>query len=48
MSDSGPSVFGLFENIEKARAAFDDLQKYYKQIYLVSTTDGGETYGENI
>ncbi|NLM09359.1 MAG: 4-(cytidine 5'-diphospho)-2-C-methyl-D-erythritol kinase [Clostridiaceae bacterium] len=48
MSGSGPSVFGLFENIEKARAAFDDLQKYYKQIYLVSTTDGGETYGENI
>lgn len=45
MSGSGPSVFGLFENEEKARVAFDNLKKNYKRIYLVSTTDGGECYG---
>jgi len=46
MSGSGPSVFGLFESGEKAAKAFSELQKTYKQIYLVSTTDGGEEYGE--
>lgn len=45
ISGSGPSVFGLFENEEKARVAFDNLKKNYKRIYLVSTTDGGECYG---
>lgn len=45
MSGSGPSVFGLFENHEKARRAYNDLKKIYKRIYLVSTTDGGEIYG---
>jgi len=47
MSGSGPSVFGLFENIEKAGAAFNELKKIYKQVYLVSTTDGGEIYGKD-
>lgn len=47
MSGSGPSVFGLFENADKAGAAFNDLKKIYKQVYLVSTTDGGEIYGED-
>lgn len=48
MSGSGPSVFGLFESFEKAEAAFNHMKKLYKQTYLVSTTDGGEIYGENI
>lgn len=48
MSGSGPSVFGLFGNSEKARAAFNELKEVYKRTYLVSTTDGGEAYGENI
>jgi 4-diphosphocytidyl-2-C-methyl-D-erythritol kinase len=48
MSGSGPAVFGLFENFEKANTAFEELRKIYKQTYLVSTTDGGEIYGENI
>lgn len=48
MSGSGPSVFGLFESTEKAGAAFNELKKIYRQTYLVSTTDGGEIYGENI
>lgn len=48
MSGSGPSVFGIFENMEKASDAFNDLKKTYKQVYLVSTTDGGEAYGKDI
>ena len=45
MSGSGPSVFGLFDNTEKAEAAYTELKKIYNQTYLVSTTDGGEIYG---
>lgn len=37
MSGSGPSVFGLFENEEKARSAFEALKKHYDRIWLVST-----------
>lgn len=47
MSGSGPSVFGLFEAPGKARDAFEELKNRYKRIYLVSTTDGGEIYGED-
>jgi 4-diphosphocytidyl-2-C-methyl-D-erythritol kinase len=37
MSGSGPSVFGLFEDQEKAHRAFTILGKQYKHIWLVTT-----------
>lgn len=46
MSGSGSSVFGLFENREKAFRAISELRGQYGHINLVTTTDGGENYGE--
>lgn len=46
MSGSGPSVFGLFEDSERASRAFLELKDQYRRIYIVSTTDGGKDYGE--
>ncbi|WP_054695171.1 4-(cytidine 5'-diphospho)-2-C-methyl-D-erythritol kinase [Syntrophomonas palmitatica] len=37
MSGSGPSVFGLFADGEKARHAFNILKQRYKETYLVSS-----------
>ncbi len=37
MSGSGPSVFGLFENREKAQRAVASLQDQYPDIWLVNT-----------
>lgn len=37
MSGSGPSVFGLFEEPDKAQRAFESLQNRYKYIWLVTT-----------
>jgi len=41
MSGSGPSVFGLFENEEKARIAFSAIREKYNRSYLALTVDGG-------
>jgi 4-diphosphocytidyl-2-C-methyl-D-erythritol kinase len=38
MSGSGPSVFGLFGDPERARQAFAVLQNQYEHIWLVTTT----------
>lgn len=37
MSGSGPTVFGLFADIKKAKAAHDSLCKIYKDTYLTTT-----------
>lgn len=37
MSGSGPTVFGLFSDIKKAKAAHDSLCKSYKDTYLTTT-----------
>jgi 4-diphosphocytidyl-2-C-methyl-D-erythritol kinase len=38
MSGSGPSVFGLFEDGNKAGKAYKVLKKHHKQIYHITTT----------
>ncbi len=37
MSGSGPTVFGLFTDIKKAKAAHDSLCQLYKDTYLTTT-----------
>lgn len=37
MSGSGPTVFGLFKNYERAKSAYENLSILYKQTYLVQT-----------
>ncbi len=37
MSGSGPTVFGIFRNAEKARNACANLKRYYRQTYAVKT-----------
>jgi len=37
MTGSGPSVFGLFENKQTAKNAYDQLKKDYKECYLTQT-----------
>lgn len=37
MSGSGPSVFGIFENDNKAQGAFEYLKKVYKNTFLLET-----------
>ncbi len=41
MSGSGPSVFGIFEDKDKAEACLSELKKSYPQSYLCSSTDCG-------
>ncbi|MEJ8552827.1 4-(cytidine 5'-diphospho)-2-C-methyl-D-erythritol kinase [Tepidibacter sp. Z1-5] len=41
MSGSGPTVFGIFNNLEYAQMAKKELQQVYKQTYLVNTYKGG-------
>lgn len=41
MSGSGPSVFGIFEDKEKADKCLSELKKNYEQSYLCSSTDSG-------
>ena len=41
MSGSGPSVFGIFEDKDKAEMCLDELKKSYSQSYLCSATDCG-------
>ncbi|MEQ8176393.1 MAG: 4-(cytidine 5'-diphospho)-2-C-methyl-D-erythritol kinase [Syntrophomonadaceae bacterium] len=40
MSGSGPSVFGLFENIGEAEAARDQMKNMYREVFLVSSYMG--------
>lgn len=43
MSGSGPTVFGLFRNAEKARNARENLKRFYRQTYAIKTiTSQGE------
>lgn len=43
MSGSGPTVFGLFRNAEKAKNASANLKRFYRQTYVVKTiTSQGE------
>lgn len=41
MSGSGPSVFGIFEDKEKADKCLAELKKNYEQSYLCASTDSG-------
>lgn len=41
MSGSGPSVFGIFEDGEKAEKCLEALKKDYAQSYLCHSTDSG-------
>lgn len=47
MSGSGPSVFGLFENEEKARIAYSVIREKYNRSYLTLTVDGGVKEWQN-
>ncbi len=40
MSGSGPSVYGLFKDYNKARSAYEKLKLLYNQTYLVRTYNG--------
>ncbi len=44
MSGSGPTVFGLYKDYHKAKNAYENLKKVYKQTYVVKTYKGGEIY----
>ncbi|SHH32657.1 4-(cytidine 5'-diphospho)-2-C-methyl-D-erythritol kinase [Tepidibacter thalassicus] len=41
MSGSGPTVFGIFDDFDCAKHAKENLEKLYKQTYLVKTYKGG-------
>lgn len=41
MSGSGPTVYGIFENKEDAQAAFDELKKEYRQVFLCNPVRTG-------
>ncbi|MEW9124106.1 MAG: 4-(cytidine 5'-diphospho)-2-C-methyl-D-erythritol kinase [Thermotaleaceae bacterium] len=41
MSGSGPTVYGLFKDYQKAKNAYENLNKVYKQTYLVKTYNRG-------
>ncbi len=47
MSGSGPSVFGLFENEQKARIAYSVIREKYNRSYLALTIDGGIKQWQN-
>ncbi|WP_432662521.1 4-(cytidine 5'-diphospho)-2-C-methyl-D-erythritol kinase [Wukongibacter baidiensis] len=40
MSGSGPSVYGVFKDYNKARSAYEKLKLLYNQTYLVRTYNG--------
>mgnify|MGYP004702293563 CR=1 FL=1 len=42
MSGSGPTVFGLFKDYHKAKNAYENLSKVYKQTYVVKTYKGDD------
>ena len=46
MSGSGPTVFGFFDNEEKAKRARVELLENYSQVYVVTSSEKGvEIYG---
>ncbi|QEK13277.1 4-(cytidine 5'-diphospho)-2-C-methyl-D-erythritol kinase [Crassaminicella thermophila] len=44
MSGSGPTVFGIYKDYNKAKSAYENLSKVYNQVYLVKTYDGRGSY----
>lgn len=42
MSGSGPTVFGIFKNYKSALQAEKNLKKNYREVFLVTTIDGGK------
>lgn len=42
MSGSGPTVFGICKNYEKAKSAYEHLSLFYKQTYMIQTYNGGK------
>lgn len=42
MSGSGPTVFSIFNDYDKAKKAEKNMKRYYKQSFLVRTYNGGE------
>jgi len=42
MSGSGPTVFGIFKTYKKAEAAFKNLNRKHKEVFLVTTVGGGQ------
>lgn len=46
MSGSGPTVFGIFDNREKAKQAYENIKisKLARQVYLTDGGDGDERY----
>lgn len=42
MSGSGPTVFGIFKTYRKAEAAYKNLNRKHKEVFLVTTMGGGE------
>ncbi|MCT4607118.1 MAG: 4-(cytidine 5'-diphospho)-2-C-methyl-D-erythritol kinase [Marinisporobacter sp.] len=44
MSGSGPTVFGIYKDYNKAKSAYENLSKVYNQVYLVKTYDGRRSY----
>lgn len=45
MSGSGPTVFGIYKNYEKAISAYEHLSLLYKQTYMIQTYNGGKYIG---
>lgn len=41
MSGSGPTVYGIFNDIEKANLALKDLEQQYKDVYITQCCDYG-------
>ena len=41
MSGSGPTVFGLYDNVEDALKGKEELLKKYKQVYVVNSSEKG-------
>lgn len=48
MSGSGPTVFGIYENYERALCSYEKIKKFNTETYLVKTYNnlGGGYYGE--
>ena len=43
MTGSGSAVFGIFDDKDKMKAAYDELKKTYDDIYITKTLTGGLT-----
>lgn len=42
MSGSGPTVFGIFEDMTTAQGAYDNIKTLVNEIFVVKTFDGGD------